>query len=383
MDFPKSVPGVGLVGGQFVDENPSIGQQGSLIPAAWGNAVTQELLAVIREAGIEPDEDQTDQLRMAIRSMWATVEKPGVLRKASSADMLDADCDDAAVTPAALAARTATESRTGLVELATQGEAEAGTDNTRVPTVLRVHQAIVAGYNALTSAFGRTLASSADAAAARTTLELGNAAVLNATESNKDKTLGRVLKVGDGGWLGDVPIFCENIDDRTQRGWWYVSTNTLGVKPSNVGIVLTYGNSDDAIIQEFVEIIGGADTGIRRRFIRNCYRDNPWSPWCELYHSGNLQLPLGQGQMWHNATAWRAASTTYTNSTGRAIAVAVSTAISAAVERFINIGCNGVEVAGISFDTNVTTQSIYAIIPAGATYIVDTNATINYWAELR
>ena len=99
MDFPKSVPGVGLVGGQFVDENPSIGQQGSLIPSAWGNAVTQELLAVIREAGIEPDEDQTDQLRMAIRSMWATVEKPGVLRKASSADMLDADCDDAAVTP--------------------------------------------------------------------------------------------------------------------------------------------------------------------------------------------------------------------------------------------------------------------------------------------
>lgn len=104
MDFPKSVPGVGLVGGQFVDENPSIGQQGSLIPAAWGNAVTQELLAVIREAGIEPDEDQTDQLRMAIRSMWATVEKPGVLRKASSADMLDADCDDAAVTPEKLRA---------------------------------------------------------------------------------------------------------------------------------------------------------------------------------------------------------------------------------------------------------------------------------------
>lgn len=69
MDFPKSLPGVGLVGGQFVDENPSIGQQGSLIPSAWGNAVTQELLNVIQAAGLEPDEEQTNQLLVAIEKM--------------------------------------------------------------------------------------------------------------------------------------------------------------------------------------------------------------------------------------------------------------------------------------------------------------------------
>lgn len=359
MDFPKSVPGVGLVGGQFVDENPSIGQQGSLIPAAWGNAVTQELLAVIREAGIEPDEDQTDQLRMAIRSMWATVEKPGVLRKASIADMLDADCDDAAVTPAALAARTATESRTGLVELATQGEAEAGTDNTRVPTVLRVHQAIVAGYNALTSAFGRTLASSADAAAARTTLELGNAAVLNATESNKDKTPGRVLKVGDGGWLGDVPMFCKNIDDRTQRGWWYVDPTTTGAKPSTYGIVLTYGNSGDAINQEFVELIGGSDVGIRRRFIRNCYASNNWSPWCELYHSGNSQLPLGQGQTWQDVTLVSGAP--YTNDEGRSIGLLINKSNSTSVT---------VAIDSYSRNDQANNTMGMFLIPAGSVYSV-------------
>lgn len=66
MDFPKSVPGVGLVGGVFVDENQVTGQQGSLIPAAWGNSVTQEILSVLQRSGIAPDEAAFDQLANAI-----------------------------------------------------------------------------------------------------------------------------------------------------------------------------------------------------------------------------------------------------------------------------------------------------------------------------
>lgn len=66
MDFPKSVPGVGLVDGQFVDEDPVVGRQGSVIPSVWGNAVTHELLNVIAAAGLEPDEAQSDQLLQAI-----------------------------------------------------------------------------------------------------------------------------------------------------------------------------------------------------------------------------------------------------------------------------------------------------------------------------
>lgn len=69
MDFPKSVPGVGLVDGNFVDENQSTGQVGSLIPSAWGNAVTEELLNVIQAAGLEPDEAQKDQLLKAVRKL--------------------------------------------------------------------------------------------------------------------------------------------------------------------------------------------------------------------------------------------------------------------------------------------------------------------------
>lgn len=67
MDYPKSVPSAGLVNGRFVDEDPLTGTPGSLIPASWGNGVTQELLNVIQTAGIAPSEDIYNQLLMALR----------------------------------------------------------------------------------------------------------------------------------------------------------------------------------------------------------------------------------------------------------------------------------------------------------------------------
>ena len=67
MDYPVSVPGVGLVGGKFVDEDQGVGQIGSLIPAAWGNAVTDEILAAIAGAGLTADEEDNTQLATAIQ----------------------------------------------------------------------------------------------------------------------------------------------------------------------------------------------------------------------------------------------------------------------------------------------------------------------------
>lgn len=69
MDYPKSVPGSGLVDGKFVDEDAIAGTPGSLIPASWGNSVTQEILSAITAAGLKPDENQTDQLAQAIRQL--------------------------------------------------------------------------------------------------------------------------------------------------------------------------------------------------------------------------------------------------------------------------------------------------------------------------
>lgn len=71
MDYPKSVPNVGLVNGKFVDENTTTGQVGSLIPAGWGTAVTDEILNVIMGGGYVPDENESGQLLQAIKEIIA------------------------------------------------------------------------------------------------------------------------------------------------------------------------------------------------------------------------------------------------------------------------------------------------------------------------
>ncbi|MCI3943468.1 tail fiber protein [Pseudomonas syringae] len=78
MDYPKSVPSVGLVSGKFVDENPATGTPGSLIPATWGNSVTQEILNVILGAGLVPNEEDVTQLHRAILGLAASDYKKSV-----------------------------------------------------------------------------------------------------------------------------------------------------------------------------------------------------------------------------------------------------------------------------------------------------------------
>lgn len=67
MDYPKSVPSVGLVNGKFVNEDAVAGLPGSLIPATWGNSVTDELLNVVKSAGLEPSETDATQLLQALK----------------------------------------------------------------------------------------------------------------------------------------------------------------------------------------------------------------------------------------------------------------------------------------------------------------------------
>lgn len=90
MDYPKSVPNVGLVNGKFVDEDTSTGQVGSLIPASWGNAVTSEILNVLKAASIAPDELSNDQLYKAINKIVTEsgVTKEDLSKKADKSNTL-------------------------------------------------------------------------------------------------------------------------------------------------------------------------------------------------------------------------------------------------------------------------------------------------------
>ncbi|WP_349969759.1 phage tail protein [Pseudomonas caspiana] len=86
MDFPKSMPDIGLVGGRFVDENIRTGQVGSYIPCSWGNAVTEEIINVIEDAELKPDEGDNTQLLVAITKIAARSET--VFRHISSSQTL-------------------------------------------------------------------------------------------------------------------------------------------------------------------------------------------------------------------------------------------------------------------------------------------------------
>lgn len=144
MDFPKSVPSVGLVDGKFVDEDLVAGTPGSLIPAQWGNAVTEELLNVIESASLAPDEDNNAQLLAAINTKIAaavpatppdaSTTVKGLVELATDSETQTGTDGVRAVTPVGLASLTASATRSGLVELATDIETQTGTDPTRAVT---------------------------------------------------------------------------------------------------------------------------------------------------------------------------------------------------------------------------------------------------------
>ena len=90
--------------------------------------------------------------------------------------------------------------------------------------------------------------------------------------------------------------------------------------------------------------------------------------------------PIGVGQTFQSPS--RAFNTTYTNSTGRPIAlyIRVGTLTNTGATLFVD----GVPVAGDSGIAN-TASNLPCIVPAGSTYIVSTTGTpsLSSWVELR
>ena len=107
MDFPKSVEGIGLVGNRFVNENPATGQIGSLIASEWCNALTDEMIAVIKQAGFSPSESNNNQLRDALNKMFVRYDAKQVI---SDKTQVQANLD----------IQSATELQTALKELITE-----------------------------------------------------------------------------------------------------------------------------------------------------------------------------------------------------------------------------------------------------------------------
>ena len=98
--------------------------------------------------------------------------------------------------------------------------------------------------------------------------------------------------------------------------------------------------------------------------------------------SGNMGI--GAGQTWQDVKASRAKLVTYTNSTGRTIVVSIMASGGGASNVIFTLSVSGIVVGGYQTYTATSQGFVSAIVPPGATYILNADvSTINYWAELR
>jgi hypothetical protein len=89
---------------------------------------------------------------------------------------------------------------------------------------------------------------------------------------------------------------------------------------------------------------------------------------------------IGVGQTWQDVTASRAASTTYTNSTGRPIFISVRMEQD---DGTLNLTVDGLMIGRTGYTAGPVNYTLTAIVPAGSTYLVTTTGGTLFWYELR
>jgi hypothetical protein len=95
-------------------------------------------------------------------------------------------------------------------------------------------------------------------------------------------------------------------------------------------------------------------------------------------------MSLGIGQTWQDVSGSRAVSTTYTNSTGRPIQVAVGVSLNN-TGTFTNLVVGGINASRVQgTGSGLYTYELRAIVPTGASYSVSGGLpTLSTWRELR
>ena len=98
---------------------------------------------------------------------------------------------------------------------------------------------------------------------------------------------------------------------------------------------------------------------------------------------------LGDGQTWQDVKSSRVFGTTYTNTTGRPIAVAASFGLGNFANYYIRLYIDGLlitEDVGSANTDGTLKGNVFGVVPNGSTYKVDTTGgslTGTLWTELR
>ena len=90
---------------------------------------------------------------------------------------------------------------------------------------------------------------------------------------------------------------------------------------------------------------------------------------------------FGVGQSWQNLTSSRASGVTYTNSTGKPIAVSITLTDQGGSNYLVYV--NGVVVINIWDYGSSGAEDSFFIVPTGASYAISTGNIIQLWSELR
>jgi hypothetical protein len=90
---------------------------------------------------------------------------------------------------------------------------------------------------------------------------------------------------------------------------------------------------------------------------------------------------FGVGQTWQDLTSSRASGVTYTNSTGKPIAVSITLTDRGGSNYLVYV--NGVLVINIFDYGSAGANHSFFIVPTGASYAISTGNIIRLWAELR
>lgn len=189
-----------------------------------------------------------------------------------------------------------TNSREWIAETVPQAEAEAGTSTTRRAwTSQRVRQAIAAWWDSTASASGKTVATGT-AEQGRTALGLGTAATAVLATSTTDKTMGRVLRIGDHG-LGLSSASPTTLSDIDSTAEWSAGSyraaagETSGTIPYSYGSVFRWGGGVGQPVSEWLVDMFASTLG--NIFFRTKTNIDPFLPWRELIHTGNVSaLPI-------------------------------------------------------------------------------------------
>ena len=185
-----------------------------------------------------------------------------------------------------------TDAREWTAATVTQAEAEAGTDITRRAfTAQRVRQAIVAWFNGISGALGRTILTRTTAGQVRSDIGLGTSATKNVGTAADN-----VMQVGAGGVI--EALTSPNSDaNELQKSSKILGLNLLydGLNPSNAGSpasssFLTVGGffTSGLYYGGMLQFLRGSN----RVFYRSMSASIP-NAWVEFLHTGNLLQTTG------------------------------------------------------------------------------------------